>query len=391
MRCSPRLRAWAVHGTAHGCAVSGMLSPLYNMGGCAALFVLWAGIDTLEVSYTGQVPNVVRADLSEAKESARSTRHPVVWDFGGDRLGIQATGLKPWTWLACGPDYHLRLGKAAPAASVRLLSLGLASLGPAVLMDRATDALASVGSFGRPRVSRMDVAVDFQGWTPDMAQMSGMVCGATFRPVYPSVDHPETWQYGRGEIVVRLYNKTAECAAKGSHWPAYWEGVDGYKPDEDVWRLEVQVRGEFLRECGLDTPAECLEAAGSVFLAGLAWADLRVPGKAKKKARWRAHPVWESLRECWAFSDPAVRCRDGAAAAGALALLPQVSGLMVLVGAHLGLQSPLEVSEWVLRAMGERDAMQGRDFSARVQDRERDLFGVVTPDGCPPSYALCGL
>ena len=46
----------------------------------------------------------------------------------------------------------------------------------------------------------------------DLCRDVQVVCKSNFRPVYPNTVSPQTFQFGKGEVVVRLYDKTAQIA-----------------------------------------------------------------------------------------------------------------------------------------------------------------------------------
>lgn len=375
--------------------------PLYNMGPSAcksqvqveALRCLYFGVDTLEVSYAGGVNECDALGLDHLKTRARCTRgrsERVV--LGGVPFGVNRMGLKPWAWLLTNADMHLRVGRGKPAASVRLLSAGIAASGCEHLLRRAEAALADVGGYGASRVSRVDVAYDFQGWEPTFEAMQSMVCPASFRPVYPNSDEPETFQFGRGGVVVRVYNKTAEIAAKGSHWPEYWQEIEGYDASLPVWRVEVQLRTEVLREMGLKNPGDVLGALAGLMVYGLSWASLRVPSDLDAtRSRWSVHPVWRWICKKLECSEPVQRIRDDGTALSAIALVPQISGMLVSVGCHLGMREPDRVLRWVLRAMGEYHAGRATDFEQLVGQRQEERYGVSCVDGLSPLYGYLGL
>lgn len=353
--------------------------------------VLWSGFDTLEVAYFGAVDQPWQEHLECAKQQARSKQRPEPVVVGGQRFGVLRQGLKPWAWVLTHPDLHVRLGRSKVASGVRCLSLGLAAFGPERVLAQADAVLSAVGSFGLARVSRCDVAVDFQGWVPSAAESSDATCPATFRPIYPSLADPETFQFGKGGIVARVYNKTREVAGTASHWPGVWAACDAYDPANDVWRVEFQYRASVLRELGLRRPDEVLRAASDLMDYGMRWLTYRTPTGDSNRRRWPVHPGWSALREGFVVSDPVSRARDVAGSGSAYSLVPQASGLLVSIGAHLGIKCPAEATRWLLAAMGDYHAERGTDFERLVSDRQLDLYGVTTADGLPPSFAYTGL
>lgn len=372
--------------------------PLYNMGGssslddrASAVHVLWSGIDTLETWYAASVLPAWLEHLDWAKLRARKRDVPEPVTLGLTRYGVDRKGLKPWAYLLRSPDLHLRLGRGKSGASIRCLSLGLAARGAAALLAEGERAIEACGAILQKRVSRIDVAVDFQGWTPGLAEMRDAVCPASFRPIYPSIDSPETFQFGRGDIVGRVYNKTAEVARGGSHWPGVWREDPCYDPCTDVWRVEFQYRTDALRDMGILTPDDALARVGDLFVTGFDWLSVREPGGHSNRRRRPEHWAWTAVRSATPIGEVLERCRDSHAYMHAVQYIPQVSGLLVSIGAHLGLHDPSEVLSWVMRAMGEHHADKVTDFERLVIERQLELFGVSTSDGLEPVYAHIGL
>lgn len=372
------------------------VAPLYNMGGfkCnpGAPNVLWSGIDTLECWYPGGVRGYWRDHLEWAKLRARKRDVPEPVTAGRVRWGVDRKGLKPWAYLLRSPDLHLRVGTGKAGFSVRCLSLGLAARGADELLAEAERSMLVMGEFFESRVSRVDLAVDFQGHVPGLEEMTQAVCPASFRPIYPSVSSPETFQFGRGAIVGRVYNKTVEVARGGSHWPGVWRESGRWDAGGgDVWRVEFQYRSDALREFGIVTPDDLRGSLDSLWRKGFEWLSVREITRNKQACRRPLASWWSCLADAYSHAAPLERCRDDHAYTHAVSYVPQVSGLLVSIAAHLGIHDPAEAMRWLLRAMGEYHCDKLTDFERLVIERQLELFGVSTSDGLEPVYAHIGL
>ena len=339
--------------------------------------VVWFGIDTLEASFRGRLNEDIEHDLERLKTKAQETENPQGLQIAGLDFAVQDHGLRPWPYLLKGEDMHLRLGTSShyPTASVRLLSLGLASYGHRALYEIAAEILAGVGADQDAGLARLDLAVDFQGWTPSAAEMDNVVCAASFRPVYPSIKSPETFQYGKGAIVVRVYNKTREIASKGGAWrESLWEACRGYRADQDVWRFEVQYRREALKELGADMAHEAFGNLDGLLGYGLGWANLRVP-QGESTDRWDEDERWTALRDATRAGHYLKRMRVESRVGDVERLVPMICGLTLSVAARLGiydLQFLSKVLESMVRQYAERD---GLDFRERAKRRAEKLLG----------------
>jgi hypothetical protein len=127
-------------------------------------------------------------------------------------------------------------------------------------------------------------------------------------------------------VVARLYNKTIETKEKGNE--AYAElltarGGDAFNPEQDVWRLEFELKREgakgfkFYAPPEEDDPDEEVEAEMSAeelqhigtlprFFAGMEelflhltrqWLRLVEESYDGNRSRWPMHPTWQQLRE----------------------------------------------------------------------------------------------
>lgn len=348
------------------------------MGGSVAengsgLRVLRSCVDTLEVSFRGMVrPEVAKAlRYSKARAQEEETPQPIKVD--GVVLAVQSHGLKPWGYVLEHEAVQVRvsLAKNVPTVSVKLLAVGLAEYGHEGCYALAERIAVGIGADPVATVSRLDIAVDFQGWVPTMARMEGIVCPAAFRPVYPSIARPQTWQFGKGGIVVRVYNKTAELNVSGKGWQAeVWAACEGYDPADPVWRFEVQYRREVLRECGVELVADAFGKLDALLAYGLGWCSLRVPDGTAHTGDWPIAPEWEVLKAATVGAAPVDRIRVGAYLARFDALIPQIAGLLVSAGAAVSCYSAEHVSEMVLRGVEAYLADAGRDFGADVRRRE---------------------
>lgn len=341
--------------------------------------VLRAGIDTLEVSYRGSITSGWPERLDGYKSLAQSQGYPASLKAGIFDLFMRDKAFGFWRWLLTHPEFHLRMLESArpgqPNAQIRLSAFGLANQSPELLLFFAANALREFGSFEELVVSRADVAVDFQGWVPTVAQIDNVVCSAAFRPIYPSIGKPETYQFGKGAVVARLYDKTAEIDASDKRWlKEVWEINGPYDPSQSVWRFEVQLRRQALKELGVNS-SEGLFASVSAFLDyGLTWANLRVPGPDTTKTRWAEDPRWTALRAATFDGQPLLR----AATVPTLLSLDGVVSRMLTGVATLGAR--YDISDYD-QAMGRlyyvllHEMMSKKlDFSVLVERQRRRIL-----------------
>jgi hypothetical protein len=199
--------------------------------------------------------------------------------------------------------------------------------------DQAVAAKDAI-SFTVAKISRADIHIDWQGgYTPALRNLSeelrcfirpGRVKGA----LYFQGGSATGIQFGRSQVVARLYNKTLETKEKGND--AYAELLtapygEAYNPEQDVWRLEFELKREGAKGFRLYAPpdeedpdeeveaemsAEELQHIGTLprFFARMEelflhltrhWLRLVEESEDANRSRWPIHPTWEQLRDAF--------------------------------------------------------------------------------------------
>jgi hypothetical protein len=194
-------------------------------------------------------------------------------------------------------------------------------------MVAAKDAI----SFTAAKISRADIHIDWQsGYAPALSNLSeelrcfirpGRIKGA----LYFQGGAATGIQFGRSQVVARLYNKTLETKEKGNE--AYAELLsarcgDAFDPELDVWRLEFELKREGAKgfrlyappeeedpeeEVEVEMSAEELQHIGTLprFFARMEelflhltrhWLRLVEESDDANRSRWPMHSTWEQLR-----------------------------------------------------------------------------------------------
>ena len=104
-------------------------------------------------------------------------------------------------------------------------------------------------------VSRVDLYVDTQGWSPTGDDRHRFVCRGRTLDTYEAGGELTGFSFGRrktGTIVARIYDKTRDADRKGAD---FWRDVwgDRLDPAMPVIRVEFELSRTALREYGLDT------------------------------------------------------------------------------------------------------------------------------------------
>jgi hypothetical protein len=336
------------------------------------LTVLLAGIDTLEVSFRGELKKGLVETLDKLKRRAQQSNIPEAFVVDDTAFVVQAKGLPPWSYVLTNEELHLRASASpsVPCVSVRLTAFGLAYRGHEALWEQAQELAGRLGAEDAG-VSRLDLAVDFQGHVPTFEEMRGAVCASGFRPIYPNTEHPETFQFGKDEVVVRLYNKTRELHKSGKRWlEDVWQRDERYRPGEDVWRFEVQFRREVLRALGCHSVEKVFESLEGLLAVGLYWVSPREETESNL-SRCEVQAWWDELMQASFAGQPLPRVKETKQVAGLARHVPQMLGLLVSAAASVGVTDLATALDLQGEAMELYITRRGKPFAVRVRERQR--------------------
>lgn len=255
-------------------------------------------VDTLEATFTEELPAEILEELHRRKESAIANGTPDEIRLCNETFYVTPKGSGFWPYTVRNHDMILQLGAASniPTMKVHLLAEGLASRGVEALWAKARE-IADEFGLKFCNCTRVDIAMDYHGFFPTYAESLNVVCPAEFRPVYPNTIKPETFQFGQSDTVLRWYNKSVQIAAKHIEWWKFvWRLCDGYDESREVYRVEVQLRGKTLRELGFYSVEYIIESLPELFAYGMEWGSLRVPTEDSNRSRWPEDPRWTLLR-----------------------------------------------------------------------------------------------
>ena len=341
------------------------------------LTVVWSGVDWFEFSCRGRLADGVADDLAVLKADSQTLDVPQLW-YAPLPLYVSRQGAKPWKWVLNADEFQLRLSDSpkVPAASVKLGATGLAAYGHEGLYRLSLDVLGGFGELAPSVTSRLDLAVDFQSWEPTDAEMrNNIVCRAAYHGTHGHYRRDETFQFGEGALVVRIYNKTKELKKSRKVWLAdAWARCPDYDPARDVWRFEAQLRREGLQSFGVKHPDDALDSLPALLGSMLKWCSLRVP-QGKNQTRWPVDPRWEALAEAAFAGESLPRVHEQKRLADYQRTIAQIAGHLLSAAAARRIFDPDElwplVREDVDRYVGRKDAT----FQQLARDRLAERTG----------------
>jgi len=318
--------------------------------------VLLAGPDTLYFSCDLPISEAMRDRLNEEKATAQALAderrvHCPEWlgarvcpqgakggyaflieteDFSVKLLGERIQN-RPSVYIEM-RSYALHTHPDGPQEGCRA---ALAWVREKLFADQPSKLVHDAISFEAAKLSRADIHVDYQGgYAPSLSNVSEELrCfirpGKTKGALYFQGSHPTGFAFGKGHVQARLYNKTLETKERANDSYAALllaKNGDGYDSEQDVWRLEFQLRREGAKGFKLYAPpeenddeaeieaelaAEELQHVGTLprFFARMNelvlyltqhWLRLVEVNGSANRSRWPTHSTWLALREQFA-------------------------------------------------------------------------------------------
>lgn len=227
--------------------------------------IVAAGVDTLELNFgvaEYKSPDMFKK-LDELKLEAASAgykgKRGVAVDWFGNEFMVQARGSKGgYEFLIKNGDIELQImpdangGKPSPELRVVFRSPYLWHKGDIQAYNEVIKYLNEWVILEYCKVSRADLCVDMVMPLPEINRKTQVVSRLREKNLYYGGDYlrgqRETgFQFGRGNMTFRFYDKAYEISTKGKgHIIPLWteNGWDGESP---VSRLELQLRREGLR------------------------------------------------------------------------------------------------------------------------------------------------
>jgi len=226
--------------------------------------------------------------------------------LGSETFALRRGGQKPYSFVLSNKAFTLRLGeRITPCCHAQISSQLLWTCGLDGALERFNafwDSLKSRAT--RPDVvSRVDAAFDFAVGEPRL-RVEDFVSQADKDATWRENQTPQSFQFGRSDVVCRVYDKVAEIKEQSEKFWLY----DIWGTDQGVWRGEFQIRGGRLKEAGIGTLDQM-----RAYLPGLVrhlarhHTSLREPTKDTNRSRWPLHPMWRGIIES---TDQLVRAPD---------------------------------------------------------------------------------
>lgn len=270
--------------------------------------ILRCAVDSLYLSYRGELSNEVDDRLEERKKLAQSDEdeHQSIAQITiADRLfKVEAHGAGRFRYVISDDRFRIQIsrGKKLPLAYAKISSEYLTYHPIPQIENELRIIVNSLGLVEESaKVSRADVCVDFIPGIPmDDFNVRQWVTRARKKAAYWTVgDRFSGWTIGAGgAIQSRAYDKVLEIVEESNKTYLFkiWEAF-GWMPGDGVWRQEFQAGSTGLREMGIETVPQLIDNLGGLWkYLTEDWLRLTRMGNDSNKSRWELHPLWTEIQ-----------------------------------------------------------------------------------------------
>ena len=280
--------------------------------------IVAAGVDTLELNFG--VNEYRESDMFErlnvakleAIDAGYKRRLGVPVELFGNEFMVQARGSKGgYEYMLKNGDIELQImpdargGKTSPEMRVILRSSFIWQSGEVKAYNKVAEFVNNVASIEYCRVSRADLCVDKVMPLPEINRKAQVVSLLREKDLFYGSDFQrgqrETgYQFGRGSMSCRFYDKAYEIAVKGHrHIMQVWIG-NGWDGENPISRLELQLRREGLRRFDATMDFATFQDSKSDIWAYMTNKYIRIvnPESATRKERAKETDYWKDYQSC---------------------------------------------------------------------------------------------
>jgi hypothetical protein len=343
---------------------------------------LTSGVDALYLSGRASVPFELLERLDLARKTASEGVVGPPFQFGDFEFTVSGHGWGSYRYLLEHPYGRIGITPSARYPSIRFQPYApfLHGVGSRGVVEWIEGLITETCGHVRFSVARIDLFADFQGWSLEGDSRHEFMCRAKHRRIFEEDGVFTGVDFGSrktGTKFARIYVKSIQMREVGAGYlPMIWG--EKYNVNEPVIRVEFEVKGDWLREFGLRTPDEVLDAAGALWLHLTSdWLTHRVPGMDQTKARWPTSPEWECVQRA-SITEGAHginRMFLGLSRGGIANLLPGLTGFLSSFAAYANAKTFREMLPDLDTFMGIYEKDSGQSFEARVEDKRRK-FGL---------------
>ncbi|MBO1928125.1 hypothetical protein J3998_11115 [Thiomicrorhabdus sp. 6S2-11] len=271
---------------------------------------LRCAVDSLYLSYRGNITPQIEELLTFLKNMAQHTDPEIASEaylhFFEHKFQVMPKGAGKFSFVLKDNWFNIQVssGKSSsvPLAYVQISSELLTFMELDEILkhlDQIIDRLGTVK--GHPSVSRLDLCMDFECYSKfnvEAIEINQWKTRAKQIDRFHQNKRPSGWRIGKGLIMGRLYNKSLEIQkSKKDYLLPLWE-ASGWSGVTDVWRVEFQMRREFLANVGLKHPDKITKLSPAVWkYASTNWLQLVTPTDDSNESRWPVTEAWHEIAQ----------------------------------------------------------------------------------------------
>lgn len=337
---------------------------------------LASGVDALYVSGRAEIPPAFLERLEKSRDLAGLVNGPAPMRIADIPISLLPHGFGRYRY--CLRHRHGQVGLTPsthlPAIRIQPRTEFLQAVGPRAAIGWFLDLLAGDVGPIRPSVARLDLFADFQGWALRGDDRHRFVVRGRELDTYEDGDALSGFVFGRrttGTVLARIYDKQPDVRRTGADW---WHDVWGsrYDASRPVHRVEFELGRQGLKEYGVETPDDAIDAAGALW-ASLTdgWLTYRSPTADASRSRWPVAPEWRCVQHA--------SIRNGAAGAERIAagqsrgdlrlLMPRLVGELASFAAIVGTEHLSDTMVPFVPAVHEHLARHSITFEEKVAER----------------------
>lgn len=271
--------------------------------------ILRSGVDSLYLSFHGQLADSTETELDRLKVSAQSDK-PVersgsVLQILSHRFEVKPRGFRRFPFVLVDNWFHLSLSRSSaqslPMAYVQVRSEPLSRAGVHQVDHLLDLVINQLGEKRKKLVSRIDLCIDFlvERHLSEISSLAWVKRSKKYN-THEVDNHFTGFSFGYGGgLSARLYDKSKEIESSGKVWLYDLWAENGWLGELPVWRLEFQFDRATLNDFGLSSVKEVRENLNQLWrYATTEWLRLVVPSDSdSRKSRWPVDPMWAALQK----------------------------------------------------------------------------------------------
>ncbi|HEX2574935.1 MAG TPA: hypothetical protein VHK88_01215 [Aquihabitans sp.] len=338
---------------------------------------LASGVDALYLSGRAELSAALFEALDERRAAAAEAEAPVPIVLADEEFGVEPRAFGRYKYRLV--HRHGLVGVTSseklPTLRVQPRAEFLHAVGPSAVLDF----FDRVGEFlaGGPvqwGLSRLDLFCDVQGWTLTGDDRHRFVCRGQARATHEVGEAFTGFEFGKRSsktLCARIYDKTHQVERKGlDWWPKVWgERYDTKRP---VLRVEFEIGRQGLKEFGVATPTQGLDAAARLWAsASEDWLSYRSPAADSTKSRWPVSPQWTAVQSVSLRSDAVGldRVRSGRRQGELRRMVPATVGYLATIGAIVGTPDARSTLAAMAQLISDDEHRRKVPFDDRVAER----------------------